>query len=109
MFKKLANEDFSICVDCAIDRQEEEHQENHFGKGQPDPDCDSCRNFVDKWPAEKDNKEIKGLINYLIKKAQGDSLGADGRIPIAEREDFYLEEFKLIKEKLIELEKKLSS
>ena len=104
---KPEGEEFSICVDCAINRLEEEHQENHFGKGQPDPDCGSCQNFVDKWPAEKDNKEIKGLINYLIKKAHCCSLGADGRIPIEGREDHYLEEFKSIKEKLIELERKL--
>jgi len=45
---KPDHEDFSICVDCASDRQEEEHQENHFGKGQPDPDCGSCQDFVDK-------------------------------------------------------------
>ena len=38
-----------------------------------------------------------------------DTLLVDSRIPIAEREDFYLEEFKLIKEKLIELERKLRS
>jgi hypothetical protein len=48
MFKKPANENFSICVDCAIDRQEEEHQEKHLRKGQPDPDCGSCQDFVDK-------------------------------------------------------------
>ena len=107
---KPEGEEFSICVDCAINRLEEEHQENHFGKGQPDPDCSSCQDFVDKWPAEsKPTLESKELINYLIKKAHCCSLGADGRIPIAEREDFYLEEFKLIKEKLIELARKLSS
>ena len=59
LYSRPEFEDFYLCFFCEIDREETEHKEKHMLKFEPDLDCSSCQNWVEKWEARVSEAQNK--------------------------------------------------